>query len=193
MRLAITTLFGVSTIAIHTARMRPRARPSWGRSSRGGGGLRRGERAGVVLAHQAAVARDIGQKDRRQPAFNLLPAYLVIGPQKTLLLKSPGSREVSICGGRPERHRYGLSCRGTASSNPAPSCEESAKYRFRWRSQSTMLRRHGRNRHPVAQADQEKWRRAQPSDAKSGGSARERQATSPNQRPTGIRWRGGWP
>ena len=42
------------------------------------------------------------------------------------MLKSPGSREVSICGGRPERHRYGLSCRGTTSSNPSPSSEESA-------------------------------------------------------------------
>ena len=67
--------------------MRPCARPSWGRSSRGGGALRRGERASAVLAHQVAVARDIGHKDRRQPAFNLLPAHLVIGPQKTLLLR----------------------------------------------------------------------------------------------------------
>jgi hypothetical protein len=58
---------------------------------------------------------------------------LVIGPQKTLLLKSPGSREVSICGGRPERHRYGLSCRGTASSNPAPSSKQSVS---RWISPS---------------------------------------------------------
>src|SRR5246127_3997786 len=40
------------------------------------------------------------------------------------MLKSPGSREVSICDGRPERHRYGLSCRGTRSSNPSPSSRE---------------------------------------------------------------------
>ena len=45
------------------------------------------------------------------------------------MLKSPGSREVSICGGRPERHRYGLSCRGTTSSNPSPSSGESIKPR----------------------------------------------------------------
>jgi len=43
------------------------------------------------------------------------------------MLKSPGSREVSICGGRPERHRYGLSCRGTTSSNPSPSSGESCE------------------------------------------------------------------
>src|ERR1700751_368413 len=43
------------------------------------------------------------------------------------MLKSPGSREVSICGGRPERHRYGLSCRGTKSSNPSPSRRESCE------------------------------------------------------------------
>jgi len=42
------------------------------------------------------------------------------------MLKSPGSREVAICGGRPERHRYGLSCSGTTSSNPSPSSGESA-------------------------------------------------------------------
>src|SRR6516165_4997131 len=42
------------------------------------------------------------------------------------MLKSPGSREVSIRGGRSERHRYGLSCRGTTSSNPSPSSRESS-------------------------------------------------------------------
>src|SRR5215472_942165 len=74
-------------IAGRRSRMRPCARPSWGRSSRGGGALRLGEPASAVLAHQVAVARDIGHKDRRQPAFNLLPAHLVMGPQKTLLLR----------------------------------------------------------------------------------------------------------
>src|ERR1700751_1673111 len=47
------------------------------------------------------------------------------------MLKSPGSREVSICGGGPERHRYGLSCRGTRSSNPFPSSEESTNFQSR--------------------------------------------------------------
>ena len=47
------------------------------------------------------------------------------------MLKSPGSREVAICGGRPERHRYGLSCRGTTSSNPSPPSGESDELSLR--------------------------------------------------------------
>ena len=45
---------------------------SGGRSSRSGWALRRGERAGAVLAHQAAIARRHRSKDRRQR--NLLHA-----------------------------------------------------------------------------------------------------------------------
>src|SRR6516162_4777327 len=46
------------------------------------------------------------------------------------LLESPGSRDVAIRSGRPERHRYGLSCRGTTSSNPSPSSGESCELNF---------------------------------------------------------------
>ena len=49
------------------------------------GALRRGERAGAVLAHQAAIARRHRSKDRRQP--NLLHAAFGNRSTKTLLLR----------------------------------------------------------------------------------------------------------
>ncbi len=38
-------------------------------------GLKRGERARLVLIHQSAVAGDISTQDRCQPAFNTLPCH----------------------------------------------------------------------------------------------------------------------
>src|SRR5205814_9410237 len=55
------------------------------------------QRAGLVLAHQTAVAGDIGGENGRQPALHSLTLHQVVDPEGALATEAVGKLGVSTC------------------------------------------------------------------------------------------------